>query len=178
LWSGTEPAADSTVAGSRPAAGQIEELFLDVVPAVADYYPALLAFELFVAFAIALAVYHRVAKSPRGLPLGRFRDFRFSEHLGWVPAIALLVILVPKLAAARLAATNVLLVAAGLYALRGFAVVAFGLQAVGGGGVLLVILSAIILFFLLPIVLAGALVLGVVDAGFNLRRRWAGAQRQ
>ncbi len=177
LWSRTAPAADSTLADTQPAAGQIEELFLDVVPAIADYYPALLALELFVAFAIALAIYHRVARLPRGLPLGRFRDFRFSEHLGWVPAVALLVILLPKLAAAQLAATNVLIVAAALYALRGLAVVAFGLQTVAGGGVFLVVLSAIILFFLLPIVLAGALVLGVVDAGFNLRRRWAPTHR-
>lgn len=177
IWSGTVPAADSTIIETRPAAGQIEELFLDVVPAVANYYPALLALELFVAFAIALAIYHRITKSPQGLPLGRFRNFRFSEHLGWVPAMALLVILVPSLAAGRLAATNVLIVAAALYALRGFAVVAFGVQTVGGG-VFLVVLSAVILFFLLPIVLAGALVLGVVDAGFNLRRRWAPAQRQ
>jgi uncharacterized protein YybS (DUF2232 family) len=139
---------------------------------VADFFPALLALQLMAALALATALYHRLARQPRGMPLGRFSGFRFSEHLGWAAVLALIVLVVPRLAAAKAAAANLLLVAGALYALRGFAVAAYGLQVLGTGGIFLTTLLAAILLFLLPMVLAGAVMLGVIDAGLNLRRRW------
>src|ERR1041384_3691130 len=53
----------------------------------ADNYAAMKGLKLLAGLALATALYHRAARSPRGAPLGRFRDFRFSEHLGWAAAI-------------------------------------------------------------------------------------------
>lgn len=142
---------------------------------VADHYAALVALQILGGLALATALYHRVSHAPVGAPLGRFRDFRFSEHLGWVAVASLVVVLIPRLAAAKLAALNVLAVTGVLYALRGAAVTVFGMALVGGpgiGGTALLVLATV---FILPAVVGGAIVLGVVDAGFDLRRRWAEA---
>lgn len=170
LWSGS--AATQDAAGTVHPLAQLQNWFAEVVPIVADFYPALLAVELMVGLALATAIYRRVAARPRGALPGPWRQFRFSDQLGWAAAIPLVVLLVPKLAAAKLAAANLLVVAAALYAARGFAVAAFGLHAAGAGGVFLWALMGIILIFLMPIVVAGAIVLGVLDAGLDFRRRW------
>jgi uncharacterized protein YybS (DUF2232 family) len=91
--------------------------------------------------------------------------------LGWAAAIPLIVVLVPWLTAAKAAAANFLLVAAALYAFRGLAVGAFVLQLLGAGGVVVWLVTALVLFFLLPVLVGGAIVLGVVDSGLDLRRR-------
>jgi hypothetical protein len=173
LWS----VAPVTGTNGGPGSGhsvlqQLEQGFTELVYMVADYYPALLALQLMVGLALATAIYQRVAREPRGAPLGPFRRFRFSEHLGWAAAIPLIVVLVPRLAGAKLAAANLLAVAAALYALRGVAVAAYGLSVIGAGGVFLSILLASIFLLLLPILLAGAIVLGVLDSGLRLRERW------
>ncbi len=162
---------------SAPAAGgpvpEMERWFEGGVRVLADQYAAVLAIQLLAGLALAAAIYYRVAREPRGAPPGRFRDFRFSEHLGWVGAVALLVVLLPRLAAAKVAALNLLLVAGVLYGLRGAAVTVFGIMLLGGAGWGTAALFALLGLFVLPAVTAGAIVLGVVDAGMDLRKRWA-----
>jgi hypothetical protein len=80
---------------------------------------------------------------------------------------------VPKLAAAKLAAANVLAVAAALYGVRGIAVASYGLAMIGAGGFFLWAALVAILLLMLPFVVGGAILLGVLDAGLNLRRRWS-----
>lgn len=152
---------------------QMERGFDAVVRFMADYYPAGIAIELLAAFALATALLHRIAGQPVGTPLGRLRDFRFSEHLGWAAAVPLAILILPKLSVVKIAAGNVLLVTGSLYALRGIGVAAFGMTAMGGGGVTLGLALALAVVFMLPVVGAGAIVLGVLDAGLDLRRRWA-----
>ncbi len=173
LWTATpsgSTGADSTAA-EHSTLQQFQTGLADLVPLIADYYPAIVAAQLVVGLVLATAICQRVATRPIGIPLQPLRTFRFSEHLGWAAVIGLAVVLVPKLAAGKLAAANMLVVVGALYALRGFAVAAFGFTALGGGA-FLIILFGLIFLFLMPIVLAGALVLGVVDAGFDLRARW------
>jgi hypothetical protein len=122
--------------------------------------------------AIATAIYHRAAKNPTGPPLRRFRLFRFSEHLGWVAVGSLLAILIPKLAAVKLTAANILLVVGALYALRGAAVAAFGIALAGGMNFFLWALFSVIFFMMLPVFVGGAILLGVIDTGVDFRRRW------
>lgn len=145
------------------------------VRVMADHYAALAALQLLAGLALATALYQRVSHAPVGAPPGRFRDFRFSEHLGWAAAASLIVILIPRLAAAKLAALNLLAVAGVLYALRGAAVTVFGLGLLGGPGIGTIALMVLATLFILPAVVGGAIVLGVVDASFDLRRRWAAA---
>jgi hypothetical protein len=139
---------------------------------MADFFPAVTMLELLGGFAFATAVYGRTARRPRCVPLSPLRQFRFNEHLGWAAVIPLAVILLPKLAAAKLAAANVLLIACALYALRGLAVAAFGFALLGTGGFFLWAVLAVIFFLMLPVVVGGSILVGVLDAGLNLRRRW------
>jgi hypothetical protein len=80
-----------------------------------------------------------------------------------VGAVALIVVLIPRLAAA---------VTGLLYGLRGLAVSAFGIALLGGAGCGTAALFVLLTLFVLPAVVAGAIVLGVVDAGMDLRKRW------
>ena len=137
---------------------------------VADYHIALLTLQVIAGLGLATALYQRLALEPKGVPAGRFRDFCFTEHLGWPAMAALVVVLVPKLSAAKLGASNVLLVLGTLYALRGLAVAAVGLQQIGSG--LVTFFSVVTAFLMLPVATIGAILLGIVDTSFDLRRRW------
>jgi len=101
------------------------------------------------------------------VPPGPLAEFRFSEHLGWPLVLAVASLLVPALSVARTAALNVLVVIGALYGLRGLAVIVYGIRALKGGP-LLYAAAAVAVFFVLP----GVVLLGVLDAGLNLRRRW------
>ncbi len=138
---------------------------------MADYNPALAAVQIMAGLALASVIYYQLAAKPRGVPPGRFRDFRFTEHLGWAAIAMLVVVLVPKLAAAKLGAMNVLLVLGSLFALRGVAVATVVFYAIGGGW-LHAVLALALAFLLLPAALIGAILLGVVDTRFDLRKRW------
>ncbi len=159
-------------AGTAPVA-ELERWFESGVRILADQYAAMLAIQLLAGLGLAAAVYYRVGREPQGIPPGRFRDFRFSEHLGWVGAVSLVAVLIPRLAAAKGAALNLLMVAGVLYGLRGAAVTAFGIGLLGGAGCGAAALFALLALFVLPAVVVGAIVLGVVDAGMDLRKRWA-----
>jgi hypothetical protein len=150
---------------------QLTEFTSTFVRFMADYDPARAALEVMAGLALASVIYYRLAKQPRGIPPGRFRDFRFTEHLGWAAIAMLVVVLVPKLAAAKLGAMNVLLVLGSLFALRGTAVATVAFYAFGGGW-LNAMLTFALTFFLLPVALIGAIVLGIVDTRFDLRKRW------
>ncbi len=165
----------STVDTAAPALTQLEESLATMIQLAADFLPAITALKLLAGLALATAIYHRVARQPRGQPLGRFRDFRFSEHLGWALVLPLIAILVPKLVAAKAAAANLLLLGAVLYALRGAAVAVFALHALGAGGFFLRLFLMVILVLMLPFVVGGAILLGVLDGGLDLRRRWRNA---
>ncbi|MBI4502376.1 MAG: DUF2232 domain-containing protein [Gemmatimonadetes bacterium] len=137
----------------------------------ADNYAAMTGLKLLAGLALATGLYHRVATHPRGAALGRFRDFRFTEHLGWAAAIPLAIVLLPDLIRAKVAASNMLLLVGALYALRGLAVAAF-VAGLAGTGPIATALAVMAAFFMLPVVLGGGILLGVLDAGMDLRRRW------
>jgi len=161
---------------ARPGGGELADAFAAVLDRSVEFeannYPALVGLKIMAGLAIATALYHRLTSRPWGLALGRLRDFRFSEHLGWAAAIPLMIVLLPHLAAAKVAATNLLLLVGAMYALRGIGVVAFGASLAGTGPVATALMLAATLF-MLPVVLGGAILLGVLDAGMDLRRRWA-----
>jgi len=163
----------SGTAGAGNGVGaEFEAGIRTTVQVVSSLYPAVVALQMFAGLAVASAVCHRVSSNPVFQPLGRFRDFRFSDHLGWAAAVPLAVMLVPRLAGAKFAAQNVVAVAAVLYALRGAAVAALGIGTLGPGAIPLLVVLALLGVLLLPLVLGGAILLGVLDAGLDLRRRW------
>ncbi len=168
LWASARPLGG----GAAQPLVEFEAWLVTLVEVVSRYYPALLALELLAAFALATAIAQRVAARPIGRPLGRLRDFRFTEHLGWAAVLSLAVVVLPKLAAVKAAAANLLVVAAGLYALRGVAVAAFGLAFAGAGGLGLALGLGLLALLMLPVATAGSIVLGVLDSGLDFRRRW------
>jgi hypothetical protein len=162
--SGTDPEIEEL-------AGQLEQMNATVVPVLADLFPAALALAMMVGFMLAMAIARRV--SPRlHPPATAFREFRFTEHLGWAAVLSLAIVLLPRLGAAKLVALNVLVVTGSLYALRGAAVLWYGLTLGGTPGVLTGALAVLSIVFLLPVVVSAAIVTGILDAGFDLRRRW------
>jgi len=168
----SESGGDSGSGISSATAEQLEVFFGTFVRLTADYYPAVMTLVLLGGLAIATAIYHRVAGNLVGRPLGRFQLFRFSEHLGWMTVVSLAVVLIPKLAAVKLTAANILVVVGTLYAVRGAAVAAFGIALVGGMNFFLWALFAVIFFMMLPVFVGGAILLGVLDTGVDFRRRW------
>jgi hypothetical protein len=156
------PATDRAVMGGTDFEGMLNQL----IHTSGRLFPAAMALQLFVSLVLAAVLVRRLTGRAVGVPPGRFADFRFSEHLGWLLAVALILVVVPGLTPGRVLGLNLLVLMGTLYALRGFAVVVFGIRAIRGG-VVLYAAAALALFFLLP----GVILLGVVDAGLDLRRR-------
>jgi uncharacterized membrane protein YhaH (DUF805 family) len=163
--------------GNDAMARRAEDWFETVIPLMADYFPATVAIQMFVGLVLATALFCRFTPAAM-VAVGRFRDFRFSEHWGWIAVIALGIVLVAQAATAKLLAANVLVVAGLLYTLRGAAVTWYGITLAGGPGFLTTGLIAFSVVFMLPVVLIGTILVGVVDAGLDLRRRWAAPQKR
>lgn len=168
LWNVARLQGDGQVSG--PSATMLSRFESGYVRTVANLFPALSALQMLIGMGVGAAIYYRLAGHPVGRMPGRFSTFRFSEHVGWAAVIPLAILLLPTLDAVKLLAWNLLTVTGAMYALRGAAVVAFAGQL--WGGPVLYVLGAAALFLLLPFVPAGALLLGVLDSGLDLRRRW------
>ena len=172
-WLATRNEAEGgSAVGSDPWVIQLEDWFEVAVPLMADFFPATLAIQMLAGLALASVLYHRMTHRTRGT-LGRFRDFSFTEHLGWAAVVALGFVLVTRFATIKILAANVLVVAGVLYALRGAAVVSFALAMAGGPSFFTTAVIVLSILFMLPVVLPGTILLGVVDAGLDLRQRWS-----
>jgi len=157
--------------GGGVEARQLEEVVEASVRFVADYHLALVTLQVIAGLSLATVVYHRLATKPRSVSPGRFSDFRFADQLGWVAIAALVVVLVPLFAEARVGALNVLLVIGTLFGIRGIAVVGLGMQR-SGVSYAVMFLFVVAAILLLPAAIVGAILLGIVDTRFDLRRRW------
>ena len=153
---------------------QLLEGSVRVIGAIA---PALAALAILLGLSVAGQFYYRLAAAPRGTPPKPFKTFRFSEHLGWLAIAPLLFLVIPRFAVLKPLAANVLVVLAALYGLRGVAVAAFFLPQVTGAGFLLWLLIGTIILLMLPAVVGGAIALGLLDAGLQIRTRWKAAIR-
>jgi hypothetical protein len=144
------------------------EAMSEGIGTVAAFYPAMLVLVALPGLAVAWNWYHRIAARPIGQPTGPFRTFRFNDQLVWAVVVGLgLVLFGAPEPASRLGA-NVVLVSAGLYAVRG-AAVASALSGARSAALLLVLVLGTIL--LLPVVLGGLISLGLADTWLDFRRR-------
>ena len=169
-------AGSGIVGGTSPAdIEQIGARMEATARLMGQFAAGIVVVQILAALTFATAVYRRIAAAPVGRMPSRFRELRFSEHLGWAAVLSLVVVVLPKVASMKLVAANILLVAGVLYALRGAAVVFFGLQILGVGGPLFWTFTIVVGLLMLPVVVGSAILLGVVDAGVNLRRRWTAA---
>jgi hypothetical protein len=116
-----------TWAQSRPGDPDTQLLLQrarEAVPGVARLMPGLLALQAMAGCGLAWVWHHRIASVPLGRPSGRFKDFRFSDHLVWGAIFTLGSLLLPLPPLARIVAANLLIVWVGLYTVRGLAVIA------------------------------------------------------
>lgn len=133
----------------------------------APVFPAVLAFESIIALGLAWSLYHRLARTRLGPPMGMLRDFRFDDQLVWGVIAAALFYLVPRFVALRGVGLNLLTFFGVLYGIRGLGVLTWLLIAPGRWlGV-----AAIGLVCLLPMLWWIPLGLGLGDTWFDLRRR-------
>jgi uncharacterized protein YybS (DUF2232 family) len=139
-----------------------------LVRTMAAFYPALLALASMAGLRLAWIWHHRIARHPLGSPPERFTAFQFSDQLVWGWVIGLALCLLPLPPFAREVGTNLLLVWAVLYAVRGLAVFFAGSKRVPGAVIATLTLIAM---FLLPFVLGGLTLLGLADTWLDFRRR-------
>lgn len=135
-------------------------------------HPAMLALESLIGLGVAWWAFGRVIVREES-PLGRLRDFRFSDHLVWLLIVGILLMIVQKGEPATRAGANLVTFMGALYALRGGAIilVVTGLQGIGGA-----VLAALLFLLLYPIVLTTTILVGLSDTWFDLRARHAAAR--
>lgn len=133
----------------------------------ADLFPAMVALASLAALGVAWWLYVRLAHGDRH-GLAPAREFRFNDQLVWLLVGGLLMLAVgPGEGWTRLGSNAVAFMAA-LYALRGAAVVLFFY---GGFSLFGTALLALGLLFVAPVILGGAVVIGLGDTWLDLRER-------
>jgi hypothetical protein len=152
-------------AAAEAAAGLVRLIDQSAIGA-ASVFPALLGLESLLMLALAWALFHRLSRVRIGAPLAPLRDFRFNDQLVWGVLLALTILLLPTLEMVRAAGWNLLLFFGGLYAVRGFGVLAWFLTP---GRLALTII--ILLLFMFPLLGALAFGLGLGDTWLDWRNR-------
>jgi hypothetical protein len=157
--------------GDMPA--ETEQQLSRISGAGRGLYPSLLALQSLAALALAWAVYHRLARSRLGPPLGELRDFRFNDQLVWGLIVGLTIIFLPTLASVRAVGRNLLVFFGALYAIRGLGVLSWFMAP----GTLTVSATIGLAMFLLPVLNAiavlGFFLVGIAAFGLGLGDTWA-----
>ena len=130
-------------------------------------FPALLGLSSLSGLAVAWWAYVRLS-SGSGLGLGPLRDFRFNDHLVWLLLIGLALLVFGAGEGWTSGGGNAVVFMGGLYAMRGAAVLLFLSGGVTGLGFLFLLVG---MLFLWPVLIPGALLLGVGDTWLDLRSK-------
>ena len=129
--------------------------------------PALLGLSSLSGLAVAWWAYVRLSAGSR-LGLGPLRDFRFNDHFVWLLLIGLALLVFGSGEGWTSGGGNAVVFMGGLYAMRGEAVLLFLSGGVTGFGVLFLVVG---MLFLSPVLISGALLVGVGDTWFDLRSK-------
>ncbi len=130
-------------------------------------FPALVGLSSMAALGVAWWIYVRLAReSDQGV--GALAEFRFNDQLVWVFILGLALVLLNSGESLDRAGTNAVVFMGALFALRGAAVLFF---LSGGLSMLGAVLLGLAFLFVAPVLLAGALVVGLGDTWFDLRER-------
>jgi hypothetical protein len=149
---------------------QIEATLDEMVALVTRLLPALVLLQSVAALAAAWALYRWMVRHPEGDPLPKLREFRFSDQLIWGVVFALVALVFPGAQALHVIGGNLAAFFGGLYVLRGLGIVAALAAAAGVGGPFVALLASFITIVLMPIVMFGALALGVTDTWVDWRK--------
>jgi hypothetical protein len=133
----------------------------------AAVFPALLGIASMASLGVAWWLYVRLSSgSDQGL--GPLRDFRFNDHLVWLFIAGLVLVVIRWGDALAGVGANAVVFMGALYALRGAAVIMF---LSGGLSLFGYVLVGLGLLFVPPLVLVGALVVGIGDTWLDVRNR-------
>ena len=145
---------------------QLNSIF-DLAALQGRYSPALLGLSSLSALALAWWAYVRLSAGS-SLGLGPLREFRFNDHFLWLFLTGLALIVLGAGEAWTRAGSNAVVFMGGLYALRGAAVLLFINGGVTGFGILFLAVGMLVLS---PVLIMGALVVGVGDTWLDLRSK-------
>ena len=133
----------------------------------AGFFPALLGLSSLAGLAVAWWVYVRLSTGS-GPGLGPLRDFRFNDHLVWLLLIVLKLVVFGTGEGWTSGGGNAVVFMGGLYAMRGAGVLLFLSGGLTGFGFLFLVVG---MLFLWPVMISGALLVGVGDTWFDLRSK-------
>lgn len=150
-----------------PAVADMADTFRRVADLEVLLYPAMLGLASLAGLAVAWWGYGRLAG--RDGALAPIREFAFTDHLVWLLVAGAALLIAPLGEMATRAGANLAMFMAGLYVLRGAAIV-LALSGVSG---LSAVLLGVLTVLLLPLVATAALVIGLSDTWLDLRRRGA-----
>jgi hypothetical protein len=157
-------------AGGPELLQTIEATLDQMVALVVRLLPALVLLQSMAALAAAWALYRWIVRHPEGDPLPALRDFRFSDHLIWGVVLALITLVFPGVETLHLIGGNLAAFFGGLYVVRGLGIVAAIAAAAGVGGPFVALAASVLTIFLMPLVMFGALALGVTDTWVDWRK--------
>lgn len=139
----------------------------EVVDLIARIYPGLAVLGAMVGGTLAAAVAHRIAGRPATPAPGRFREFRFNDHLIWGALATFGVFMLPLPSPWGEVLANAMVVWSGLYLARGLAVAADIMAPWPVVPRVALFLSAVLL---LRYALGVILLAGVADTWIDIRR--------
>jgi len=163
----TEAERSTTLEPRRTLAPGMVSLIYRASELQAAVFPALAGLASLAGLGVAWWVYMRIAldRDEGLLPL---REFRFNDHLVWLFIAGLTLAMSDGGEGLRRTGWNAMAFMGALYALRGAAVIAF----FGGGQSLFgLFVLALALLLVAPVVVTGALVIGLGDTWLDLRGR-------
>jgi hypothetical protein len=143
---------------------------LETASLQARIFPAMLALASVAGLGVAWWLYVRLARRGDG-GVGPLEEFRFNDQLVWVLITGLTLFLLGSSDGVSRAGVNAMVFMGGLYVVRGAGVVVF---LSGGVSVLGVLLLCVGMVFLAPVIITGAMIIGLGDTWLDLRKR-AGA---
>ena len=152
---------ESTLPAEQAAAAR------EVVDLIARIFPGLAVLGAMVGGTLAAAVGHRIATRPASPAPGRFRDFRFNDHLIWGALATFGVFLLPLPAPWGEILGNLMVIWTGLYLTRGVAIASDVMAPWPVVPRVALFLSAVLL---LRYALGVLLLAGVADTWIDIRR--------
>lgn len=154
-------------AGSDAVPAELVDAVYRTVETQGLVFPALLGLASLGALGVAWWLYVRLATGS-DQALGPLPRFRFHDQLVWFLIVGLGLVLAGSSGALERAGTNAVVFMGALYALRGAAVLLFLSGGLSLAATALVVLAMI---FVAPVLLAGALIVGLGDTWLDLREK-------
>ena len=156
--------------GEIAAREAADAAFLEAVQLQTLIYPAALALATLAALALAVML-SADARGERGF--GAFREFRFGPDLVWVLIAGLIGVVLPLGAVAFRVGANAIAFMAGLYALRGLAVVVALWSGASPTAWAIAVVLGVVLY---PLAIPATVMIGFGDTWLDLRARWKAAK--